>query len=285
MYGNGPLLNNRLYWHPFALEEDGSIAPNPDGVEGVRHSSRRNGDSVVHVFEYARPSLRHLETASVGDIESKPHTERGVVTVTLTPASIVVHDEIAMSEAQRREAVAHYDEEAADGKGEFLPSAARTELAVADGECVPWEQSQILAHRENPETKAELLIFYTPLCKDIADFLEERPEAGAWFDRDLNDQIDDVLVKHWGRLSKSEWDDHREAAEIAPAFAPTPFMVYPKLVVQGGFIARTERNFVKKRMLGFTRVIAANVALAHCYSHGLWDSLHLSDAFWESREE
>ena len=275
----GPFFHNRLYRHPFRLENDGRISP--IRIEGVRHQSSHADTETIHVFEYPRPSYRDLISSSQTDVATRPHTQRGTITVTLRAGSIEILDDLSLTDVERHGAEVDYlDNEHPISYEPFVPSGVHTVLAMEDDKCVPWKRTQVLTHRGNPERKAEVISFYMPLCRDVFEFIDRHPETKAWLDADLNSSLTDIFNRRF--LEMQELNDGLEefmshegiGAATAENTAYTARKQDPYLLSFGAFFAGDRRSRFQLQLAGFSPVIAANMALGFCYANSLWAVLN-----------
>lgn len=162
--GTGPFLPDRAYYYPFRLEADGRVVPNPHGVDGVRHTTRNEGATTVHVFDYPVPSMEDIRwdhglplVDAIGGIASKPdRIRKALVTVTQGPETMEVVEDLNLGPEERNAVqMLPYYEELQD----FVPVGTRTVFDIGSGECVPRERTEILAHRNEPDRLTETLTF------------------------------------------------------------------------------------------------------------------------------
>ena len=294
----GPFLPYRVHYLPFRLEADGEVVPNPHGVDGVRHTTRNEGEATVDVLEYPLPSLADLQRQpgqSAGDvlaeIVSKPdRPRRAVVTITRRPGTMEVVEDLNLAPEERNEAPAPPRLSVGESELEdFVPTGTRTVFDIEAGECVPRERTEMLVHREDPARRTEIVGFHLPFCRAIKGFIDREPGIQGVFANDVNSAMLEVFESHrrasglepreaFEELVTGPLGSHNAGELVAWRIAYTGIISLEVLHRAASVSHRGKENTGQRRLSGFSPVVAGHMVLALCYAHGLWDFLQEPDS-------
>ena len=274
----GPFLRNTLHYYPFRLQNDGRIKVSPDGDRAVGQVKEWAQGKATHRLDYPTPRIEHLRSSTFDSVEGKPDRARlAYLTITELEDGFEVMEDFNLSPAEREASSHTYRGAFTYDKQGFVWTQTRTVFSFDSDECVPLKRSHILTHRDDSQRKSEVTVFYTPLCREIKDFIERDPRMELAFDDELNDEVNNVFARHIGSVTPQDGSEPflkrgletRSATQLLSL--PSPIAAYPRLsaVAALGAYYNSDTSDQIRRLHGRSAVIVAHQVLANCYRHGL----------------
>ena len=177
-------------------------------------------------------------------------------------------------------------------RGAFAPekdrvvwTQTRTVFGFDNDECIPSRRSHILTHMDDSQRRSEITVFYTPLCKEIKDFIERDPRMELAFDDELNGEVNNVFARHIESVTPRDGSEPflkggpETRSETKLWGDPSPIAAYPRLsglAALAAYYDSDTRDHIR-RLHGRSAVIVAHQVLANWYRHGLRHVLDSQD--------